>query len=1042
MPELSPWLLEQVTNGQAILFLGAGATKGAIAPNGRRPLTGAELRDELSRKFLGGQQKDKPLAQVAEFAKYEASVVDVQRFIRELFEPLQPADFHLLIPQFRWFAIASTNYDLILERAYERAPNPLQYLSVIVRDGDNFSEAIGDPERVPYLKLHGCISTFADEQLPLIVASEEYAKHKKNRERLFNHFEDWAREHPVLFCGYDLSDPNIQQIMFDLGDETIHRQTFAIVTPRLDEITTRYWSARRVQPLKLTFRDFMTQLDATIPKAKRQLACLVNQQASSIQSWVQSGTPTSGLLLYLDSDLQHVHRDIPAPDAKPDAFYSGAANNWGAIKRDLDVERRVTTDILLEAVLDAPDDPRPQLFLLKGHAGSGKSITLRRVAWKSAVELAQLVVWLEEGAYVRAELIAELARLTKKRVFLCVDDAIPHVRELQQLLQLANTEKFPVTVLMTARTNEWNVAGEALDSTVKKEYELRDLSNRETDQLLARLESHGCLGELQYLPSSERAQFFKLTAQRQLLVALHEATSGLPFEQIVLDEYNNIVPEEAKVLYKDVCTLHRFKVGVRAGLLSRVSGITFSYFSRKLLKPLEHVLFVYMDRRSRDYAYRTRHAIIADLVFRQILNDPEARANQLVRIVSCMNVDYSSDQIAFEQLIRGRELAELFSDRMYADRIFEAARRAKANPSHIEHQRAVFELRHPGGSARAALRAVHEAEELLGASTAALRHTKAMALRKMAKEADSLLERDKYWSDAKMILKRLIRKHETPYALHTYGQILLDELAERLADQGDENPDAGQLEQRIIADITASLDDLIHRGHQRFPDESYLLDLEARYARMVEDAPRAQQALVRANEANPENGFVAVRLAKYYKGIGEEDKAKRVLVRCIENNPANKAAHLEYALMLDSENSPANHKEVAAHLSSSFTEGDSNYVAQFWCARHEYLYGDKGRAKRLFGRLRRAKVPPSVRTQIRGIVKSNDHARCRYFGVVAKMTDAYCFIDSADAGGAIFAHYSAFTEQDWETVAVRTRVAFCLGFTFSGPAAKDVVMVG
>src|SRR3990167_4643971 len=100
---------------------------------------------------------------------------------------------------------------------------------------------------------------------------------------------------------------------------------------------------------------------------------------------------------------------------------------------------------------------------------------------------------------------------------------------------------------------------------------------------------------IEHLPPEERRKFFILTADHQLLVALHEATLGKSFDEIILDEYNRIVPDEAKLLYLDVCTLHRFKVGIRAGLLSRVSGITFDYFGRLLILPLEHVVFVYFD---------------------------------------------------------------------------------------------------------------------------------------------------------------------------------------------------------------------------------------------------------------------------------------------------------------------------------------------------------------------------------------------------------------------------------------------------------------
>ena len=53
MPPLTPWLLDQIRDGSAMLFLGAGASHGARGPNGEKPLSANELRDRLSDKFLG-----------------------------------------------------------------------------------------------------------------------------------------------------------------------------------------------------------------------------------------------------------------------------------------------------------------------------------------------------------------------------------------------------------------------------------------------------------------------------------------------------------------------------------------------------------------------------------------------------------------------------------------------------------------------------------------------------------------------------------------------------------------------------------------------------------------------------------------------------------------------------------------------------------------------------------------------------------------------------------------------------------------------------
>ena len=136
--EISPWLMEKIQIGETVLFLGAGAARGAKSPSGATALTGFELRDRLSDKFLGGKLKEKSLVQVADYAKYDAGLSEVQSFIGSLFMDLEPADFHLLIPTFRWLAIITTNYDLVIEKAYERCSARLQTPARIIRDGDNF----------------------------------------------------------------------------------------------------------------------------------------------------------------------------------------------------------------------------------------------------------------------------------------------------------------------------------------------------------------------------------------------------------------------------------------------------------------------------------------------------------------------------------------------------------------------------------------------------------------------------------------------------------------------------------------------------------------------------------------------------------------------------------------------------------------------------------------------------------------------------------------------------------------------------------------
>jgi len=111
-------LINQVRQGRAILFLGAGATKGARTIDGRDPPLGNGLRDRIAERFLTGDYSSESLAWVSELATSASDLSEVQDFIADQFRDLRPAEYHLLIPTFRWRGIATTNFDRVIETAY------------------------------------------------------------------------------------------------------------------------------------------------------------------------------------------------------------------------------------------------------------------------------------------------------------------------------------------------------------------------------------------------------------------------------------------------------------------------------------------------------------------------------------------------------------------------------------------------------------------------------------------------------------------------------------------------------------------------------------------------------------------------------------------------------------------------------------------------------------------------------------------------------------------------------------------------------------
>lgn len=1032
-------LINEMEGQRVVLFLGAGASFGARHPKGDKIPDGDKLRDEICDKFLGGEEKKKPLATVAEYAVNESSRVKLQEFLRERLIEFGPADFHLLIGQFRWHAIATTNYDLIVENVYDPKQKPLQELVRFVKDRQPIETMMKRAvSGVPYLKLHGCIDHYLDQEIPLILAREQYARFSENRTRLFERLRDWGREFPIVFCGYQIADPHIQAILYQLFALGRERPMYYFVDPSVSERDQRYWLSERVTTIPTTFENFLRQLDRQVSAASRTLPRSIGGGTTTLRTRYRVSDPTesSALLQFLADDVDHVRPGMPVSTVEPREFYKGLDPDWAAISAGLDIPRTVTDNLVIDAVLASEEERSGPVdfYAVKGPAGNGKTIVLKRAAWMAAHEYDKAVLFLKSGGTLRHEVIDEICQLTKDRLFIFVDKVALHVDEIEDLLNHAKKRELRLTVIVAERDAEWNVRCEALDKHSPRDFPVRFLSEREVRLLLKKLEQHDSLGLLEEIPSFEdRVQKLVNSAQRQLLVALHEATLGKAFEDIVYEEYQRIIPVEARDLYLDICTLNRLGVVVRAGLIARVSGIEFTDFQKRFFKPLEHIVQAHRDKYIMDNVYAARHQHVAEMVFNRVLSEPERRYDQLVRIMAGMNLDYMSDRTAFGEMVRGHGISESLRSRSLGRAFYDAAAKIAPSEAFLMQQRGIFEMEN-GGDLDLAEQHLKQAYAL-EPHNRSLQHSLAVLARKQAQQTKDPLLRQRLRDRAKSTLSPLLGTTSGySYGYHTAGQIALDELRDLLRN-GDAND--GALERQIV-DRARDFEHYVQEGLQKFPLNEHLLALESEYRALVHQDVKAENALRRAFTANPRQDWIAIRLARTLELSGKYDEAKQVLIRCLQDNPASQRAHYEIGVLY-LRHPKGNEKElVYEHLRRSFTVGDQNYEAQFWCAREAFMTGKSAEAMELFKSLRGATMPVRLRNEVRGVVQDQSGRSRVYTGEIVTIDDAYLFIRCPDFVENIFVHRTRVADDLWAQFRRGLKVSFTLGFNMRGPTAESV----
>ncbi len=1022
--EIPQPLIDQIFHGEVVLFLGSGASRDALDDNNNNPPGTKELKELLSDKFLGGEDKDASLKEIADYAISQRSLFYVQDYIREIFEGFNPSEAHLTIPEFKWRAIITTNYDRLIEVSYEKASEPLQQLRTFIKDFENIDDKMNDSDCLKLLKLHGCISNINDENCPLIISTDQYEKSLSGRKFIFRDFEDLGNNNSIVFIGYSIGDWDIRNAL-QIATNRDNRPRHYLVIPEISRNAESYWMMKKVTPIRGSFENFIDSIDKKIDKPLRKLRPQTKVQKSKLfEKLVRDQEFSSYTINFISNDAEYVKDMRSTKVVDPNDFYKGDSSGWGIVEQKLDVRRDLCDTIISDSFFidESEHSDEIELIVIKAHAGAGKTVFLKRIAWEASFDYDLLCIFLNPYGNIIAPAIEEIIRLTDERVFLFIDNATDYIKEIQKLIRDIGRNSSKLTIIVAARTKEWNMYSDPIESLVTKEYDIQYLKKDEIKQLVTLLEKYDSLGILKNKSQEERIQAIEYRHGRQILVALHEATRGKKFPEIIKDEYENIIPLEAQRIYLSICLFNRMGLLVRAGLISRIYEINFNEFEQRFFKPLERVVFSKYHTRYSDYLYSTRHPHIAQMVFEEILIHAEDRYDEYVKCLSNVNLDYSTDYKAFVGMIKANSVLNLFNDHQMISNIYSIAEELVGRENKILlHQRAIYEMKRPNGNLSKSLELISRAHEL-DPDNNTIMHTKSEILLRKTDQARSKIEEKHYFNEAENIAHGLLRrKTNEEYAFHTLNKINLKKIRLLL----NEDDDSKDIELKNMLENTEKL---ISSGLRKYPQNPELLKDEADLGRLLHDSQRTINCLEKAFQANPRKLYIVLGLCKAYESLGRKAEQKTILEKALESNPNERMLNYKYAKILLEEGDERS-EAFRYHIERSYIESDTNYDARILLARMLFIEGELSESKKIFNRLKKARVAPRVKS------KPSYPIDEEFFGSIVSLEPYYCWIKSDKHKDNIYSDHSNTKDSVWTTIRYDMRVKFKLAFNFNGPIA-------
>jgi hypothetical protein len=219
-----------------------------------------------------------------------------------------------------------------------------------------------------------------------------------------------------------------------------------IVSPDIDAIKGRFWEGRKVTPISGTFDEFMAELEARIPKHVRALGTFKSVKTDhpiTEKFKIAKATLTRATLQFLEADAEYVSLGSKTEYIDPQNFYHGVNKGFSAIEQELDVRRKLADTILADQFLtDGASNPSDalEIVLLKAHAGAGKTVMMRRMAWDAARLYGRICLYVHRQGIINTTALQELIGFCQQRIFLFVDDAADRIRELQSVVRRMGPE--------------------------------------------------------------------------------------------------------------------------------------------------------------------------------------------------------------------------------------------------------------------------------------------------------------------------------------------------------------------------------------------------------------------------------------------------------------------------------------------------------------------------------------------------------------------------------------------------------------------------
>lgn len=1011
-------LTRRLCERSCVLFLGAGINQGVVAADDEVFPLAQDLSRKICTELLDESDTILPLDEAAEIARHKLGNEYFNRFIYNIFTKFHYGSAHLIVSKLPWSAIYSTNYDTLIESAYQNNPSKgipnIFPIHSIETDMNQLKET-----DLVYYKLHGCITSANTDSGRLILTKDDYRHYERHRKPMFKRLQSDIISNAILFIGYSLSDTNFRKLLDDckeeLGSKNLPR-SYSVQHAYSDSQET-FWSEKyNIQLIKSDGVVFLKNLidsynSTSIPKG---------DSYSSVINQLHAVDENTRFPIVAES-FYHLVPSLCTGEANPQMFFKGKEPSWADIRDGVPAQRDRQTSLENSLLDDLVDTKRSiSAYLVSGNAGSGKTTLIRSTAYKFARDLNAEFYFHIPNTPIDSRTLLSLPSPEKRRFIVFHDGAMIY-DEICRFQENCKRDGLNLSIIIEGRTNLWQFSAQNSKHKLDvDEAKLNTLSDSEIDRILIALQRYECLGAIAPRPLEFQRSHFKRLSNNDLLVALRELTENNSFDNIIKNDYDQIPTRLGKLAVLFASAVGQIGIPLRYANLIRIIDVNWADLKRQVFLPTEEILYsgevTGRSRNNSGFNVRIRHPRIASVIFDHYAPSDQEKVDIFKSLIGSCDPGFEEDRSLLNSIARNRKIFLSISNNQLRADIYESLRKALPGDPYIYQHSALLEK--DSGNIDQALLFARKAIEI-GGGRFIFKSTLSFIQVKQASLEKNEIKKDRILEIAIAVFKQGMNSQpENPYNYIGYCQALEEKLKITDKDSSTE----------IISEIIS----VLNHGYESTEESSEIASAMASCRKYFEDKELLESIATTAIKRSPTNPWLRDTLISLYIESGRKSDALNQAIEGISATPTAWRLYLHAARLLDEQS--GNHSHICEHYEGAIRYNKNNLRLYSEYIYYLYRKGEYTKAVLVSKQARSSDVPHYLKKEIHRWWKVGGHRKF-FDGRIKEMEGNTGIITAIPENFTVFFLRTSMGMND---LRVGDFAVFQMGFNALGPIAENI----